>query len=142
MLKTYGLTHVALAVKDLARSIDFYGTVIGAKVVYRDGSFVQLQTPGSRDVIVLERDPKRAGRKGGVMHFGFRLRRPKDIGIAIVALKAAGARELQSGEFVPGEPYVFARDPDGYQVELWYELPTPVDPRRRRTRAQRRARSA
>ena len=139
MLKTYGLTHLALAVKDLARSIDFYGTVVGARVVYRDGSFVQLQTPGSRDVMVLERSPRRAGRKGGVLHFGFRLRRPEDIGVAIVALKAAGARNLRSGEFVPGEPYVFATDPDGYQVELWYEIPTPVDPPRPRARRKARA---
>lgn len=32
------------------------------------------------------------------------------------------------GEFVPGEPYLFAADPDGYEVEVWYELPTTVDP--------------
>ena len=31
-------------------------------------------------------------------------------------------------EFVPGEPYVFFTDPDGNLVEIWYELPTPVDP--------------
>jgi hypothetical protein len=30
---------------------------------------------------------------------------------------------------VPGEPYVFFTDPDGYEVEIWYELPTPVDPK-------------
>jgi hypothetical protein len=24
---------------------------------------------------------------------------------------------------VPGEPYVFFEDPDGYEVEVWYELP-------------------
>ena len=29
---------------------------------------------------------------------------------------------------MPGEPYVFFTDPDGYEVEIWYELPTPVDP--------------
>jgi hypothetical protein len=29
---------------------------------------------------------------------------------------------------VPGEPYVFFNDPDGYEVEIWYELRTPVDP--------------
>ncbi|HEU4994315.1 MAG TPA: hypothetical protein VFT29_05825 [Gemmatimonadaceae bacterium] len=23
----------------------------------------------------------------------------------------------------------FARDPDGYLIEIWYEIPTPVDPR-------------
>jgi len=29
---------------------------------------------------------------------------------------------------VPGEPYLFARDLDGYLFEIWYELPTPADP--------------
>jgi hypothetical protein len=33
---------------------------------------------------------------------------------------------LESGEFCPGEPYVFFEDPDGSQVEVWYELPTRV----------------
>jgi hypothetical protein len=24
-------------------------------------------------------------------------------------------------EFCPGEPYLFAKDPDGYEIEIWYE---------------------
>ena len=36
--------------------------------------------------------------------------------------------DIEQGEFVPGEPYLFARDLDGYMVEIWYELPTKVDP--------------
>jgi hypothetical protein len=35
---------------------------------------------------------------------------------------------LSQGEFCPGEPYVFFEDLDGYEVEIWYELPTPLDP--------------
>jgi len=42
--------------------------------------------------------------------------------------KRAGGKILSRGDFVPGEPYLFAADPDGYMVEIWYELPTPVDP--------------
>jgi catechol 2,3-dioxygenase-like lactoylglutathione lyase family enzyme len=133
MVPTYGLTHIVLSVRDLARSARFYEQLVGARTVYSDANFVQLQTPGSRDVIVLERRPRRAGKPGGIVHFGFRLRRAADIGKAVAAVKAAGGRVKSTGEFVPGEPYVFASDPDGYEVELWYEIPTPVDPKPRRS---------
>ena len=32
---------------------------------------------------------------------------------------------IPRSEFVAGEPYVFFTDPDGYEVEIWYEIPTP-----------------
>jgi catechol 2,3-dioxygenase-like lactoylglutathione lyase family enzyme len=133
-VRTYGLTHIALAVKDPRRSSRFYQDVLGASAVYEDANFIQLQTPGSRDVVVLERGTKEAGRPGGVAHFGFRLRRAADIARACEAVAAAGGKIEDTGEFVPGEPYVFFRDPDGYLVEIWYELPTPLDPRPRRAR--------
>lgn len=51
-------------------------------------------------------------------HFGFRLRQPEGIAAALSAIRAAGGKVLDSGEFVPGEPYVFFTDPDGYEVEI------------------------
>jgi len=129
-VRSYGLTHVALAVRDTVRSARFYQCVLGAVEVYRQDGFVQLQTPGSRDVLVLEENPMRAGQRGGVIHFGFRLVDPADIDAAAAAVTQGGGRVVDRGEFVPGEPYLFATDPDGYEVEIWYELPTPVDPPR------------
>jgi catechol 2,3-dioxygenase-like lactoylglutathione lyase family enzyme len=128
MVRTYGLTHVALAVRDPERSLRFYQEVFGAVAVYRQPGFVQAQTPGSRDVLVFEEDAARAGPGGGVAHFGFRLADPADIGAAAEAVERAGGRVLDRGEFCPGEPYLFFADPDGYEVEIWYELPTPLDP--------------
>ena len=126
--KTHGLTHVALAVRDPLRSLRFYQAVLGVIPVHTQADFIQAQTPGSRDVLVFERKPRDAGKRGGVVHFGFRLKRPADIGQAMAAIRAAGGRIRGHGEFVPGEPYVFFNDPDGYEVEIWYELPTSVDP--------------
>jgi catechol 2,3-dioxygenase-like lactoylglutathione lyase family enzyme len=128
-VRTFGLTHIALAVREPERSLAFYQAVLGVVPVYRDPAFIQAQTPGTRDVLVFEKVPRRAGRRGGVAHFGFRLQRARDIQRAITAVKRAGGRITSSGEFVPGEPYVFFEDPDGYEVEIWYELPTPVDPK-------------
>ena len=46
-VRTYGLTHVALAVRDPERSLAFYQAVLGVVPVYRDTAFVQAQTPGA-----------------------------------------------------------------------------------------------
>ncbi len=132
-MTTHGLTHIAVAVRDLARTRNFYVRVFGAVAIYGDTSFIQLQTPGSRDVLVFELRPAEAGQTGGILHFGFRLTRPDDILAAAEAVKAAGGTILEQGEFCPGEPYLFASDPDGYTIEIWYELTTPVDPPERTT---------
>ena len=122
-LATWGLTHVALKVRDPAASLRFYHEVFGMRPVYESPDWVQAQTPGTRDVIVLERAKRGGGRAGGVAHFGFRLKRARDIDRARQAVERAGGVITDTGEFVPGEPYVFFKDPDGYLVEIWYEIP-------------------
>jgi catechol 2,3-dioxygenase-like lactoylglutathione lyase family enzyme len=128
MIGTYGLTHIVLAVRDVNRSLRFYQQVLGVVEVYRSDGFTQAQTPGSRDVIVFEENVEHAGAGGGVAHFGFRLLDPADIDAAAAAVERAGGKISSKGEFCPGEPFVFFSDPDGYEVEIWYELPTVVDP--------------
>jgi catechol 2,3-dioxygenase-like lactoylglutathione lyase family enzyme len=121
MIRTYGLTHIALAVKDPERSLRFYRALFGVKELYRDEEQIQVQTPGARDVIAFERDAKSAGKGGGIVHFGFRLTDPKDIDAAVAAAKRAGGKLLRRGEFGPGLPYAYVADPDGYEIEIWYE---------------------
>lgn len=134
MIRTYGLTHIALRVADPQRAARFYGEVFGAVVVFDQGDFVQVQTPGSRDALVFESARTAAerdaiGKSAGIAHLGFRLVSPDDLAAAAQSVEAAGGVILSRGEFCPGEPYLFCRDLDGYEIEIWYELPTPVDPK-------------
>ncbi len=124
MVPTLGLTHLALTVSDLDRSFQFYHDVFGMVTVYREKDFLQAQTPGARDILVLEKGTENLGKSGGIKHFGFRLADARDIDAAATVIERAGGKIIHRGEFVPGEPYVFFTDPDGYEVEVWYELPT------------------
>ena len=128
MIRTRGLTHAAITVKDAERAFGFYERVFGMVAVYREPGLIQAQTPGTWDVLVLEERSTRLWGSGGIVHLGFRLVDPADIDAAAAAVEEAGGEILSRGEFVPGEPYLFCRDLDGYEVEIWYELPTSADP--------------
>jgi catechol 2,3-dioxygenase-like lactoylglutathione lyase family enzyme len=120
---TYGLTHLAIAVSDLGRTLKFYQDIFDMQVMYHEEDFLQLTTPGCQDILVFEKnDAGIVGPAGGIAHFGFRLRHADDIGKVRSKIVAAGAEIVDEGEFVPGSPYIFFKDPDGYVIELWYEL--------------------
>ena len=121
MVRTHGLTHLALAVRDPDRSLAFYRAVFGVTEYYRDDESVQALGPGGHDVLAFVRKPEAAGMEGGVMHFGFRLTRPEDIGAAVEAVESAGGTIKSRGEFAEGVPFAFVLDPDGYEIEIWYE---------------------
>jgi predicted enzyme related to lactoylglutathione lyase len=120
--KTYGLTHISVAVKNLNRTLAFYQKVFDVEVMYHEENFLQVTTPGSNDIIVFEKKKAEYGKTGGIAHFGFRLRKAKDIDEMAERIKTAGGNIIDKGEFVPGEPYIFFKDPDGYELEVWYEL--------------------
>jgi catechol 2,3-dioxygenase-like lactoylglutathione lyase family enzyme len=122
VLRTFGLTHTALPVADLDRSIKFYQSLLGAEVRYRTDDAADIGTPGCHDVITLQRTQDApTGDMGALGHIGFRLRQPEDLQALTDAVVAAGGAVSDTGHFTPDEPYVFAKDPDGYLIELWYE---------------------
>ena len=120
---TYGLTHIAVAVKDLDRTAAFYQAVFDMEIMYNEKEFIQLTTPGTNDILVFEKsESKVVGKTGGIAHFGFRMKDPADIKRIEKKIKDAGGTIKQQGEFVPGSPYIFFYDPDGYEIEVWYEV--------------------
>jgi catechol 2,3-dioxygenase-like lactoylglutathione lyase family enzyme len=121
VIKTHGLTHISLAVRDPERALRFYQEVFGVKEYHRDEDSIQAQGPGSHDIFAFERDPKMAGAVGGLRHFGFRLVDPGDIDAAVEAVEKAGGKVRRRGEFSPGFPYAYVEDPDGHEIEIWFE---------------------
>jgi catechol 2,3-dioxygenase-like lactoylglutathione lyase family enzyme len=121
MIKTLGLTHIALPVKDVKRTSAFYHELFGSKEMYTSDDFVQLQTPGSKDILVFENQKRSSKGMKDHFHFGFRSQKPFKIEAIVEKVRRAGGKVKASGEFVPGSPYVFFYDPDGYEVEIWYE---------------------
>ena len=121
MIRTKGLTHIHLAVRNMKRSVRFYRTAFGMKVTFKIGTkMVFLNTPGSRDVITLHEDGDLedvAGTSGGISHFGFELMK-MNLDAAISEAEKAGGKLLERGEHAPGVPYVYVADPDGYVIEL------------------------
>lgn len=120
---TYGLTHLAIAVNDLERTLHFYRNVFEMHVMYYEADMIQLTTPGCHDILVFEKKRSDSiGESAGIAHFGFRLRKAKDIKKMKESILREGGTILDEGEFVPGSPYIFFKDPDGYTVEVWYEV--------------------
>jgi len=123
MAKTYGLTHLAIAVRDLEATLEFYTHVFDMEVMYHEQGMIQLTTPGNNDILVFEeKEEAFIGQSGGIAHFGFRLKDPNDVEEVYRKILKAGGEIVDKGEFVPGSPYIFFKDPDGYLLEVWYEL--------------------
>ena len=119
MVETEGLTHLNLRVSDLDASLRFYKGVFGMQEMFRDGSLVFLNTPGSHDLITLNPlvdGP--IGKDGGVGHFGFRLKPGVVLDEAITEVEAAGGKLISRGEHAPGVSFAYVADPDGYVIEL------------------------
>jgi catechol 2,3-dioxygenase-like lactoylglutathione lyase family enzyme len=121
MVKTYGLTHINIACRDAESSLRFYREVFGVEEYARGGGLIHAKTPGCNDVITFDQNAAIAGNVGGLAHFGFRLLSPDDIDAAVEEVERAGGRILRRGEFSPGYPYAYVADPDGYEVEIWFE---------------------
>jgi len=57
----------------------------------------------------------------GLTHISLKVADLGDIDSAVEQAKAAGGRLLRRGEFAPGFPYAYIADPDGHEIEIWYE---------------------
>jgi catechol 2,3-dioxygenase-like lactoylglutathione lyase family enzyme len=134
-LSVTALDHFVLRVRDLDRSLAFYGGVLGLPIEsldeYRAGVRPFVSARIGQQLLDLVPDPAydpAAGlRSGGFMHLCVRVagRLERDV------LPRVRARGVEVVEDVPAMrlgatgygPSIYVRDPDGYVVELKEETP-------------------
>jgi catechol 2,3-dioxygenase-like lactoylglutathione lyase family enzyme len=121
MAPTFGISHIAMKVRDLDRAVRFYEEAFGAKQYMRGARTAQVLGPGPTDVIAFELMPEGAGKPGGLIHFGLRLTSPAALDQVLERILAAGGTLKERGDFGENQPYAFVLDPEGYEIEIWHE---------------------
>jgi catechol 2,3-dioxygenase-like lactoylglutathione lyase family enzyme len=116
------LNHLALAVRDQQRSIEFYAKYFGfdpsTARTYPDGVIIVRDGEGFSLAFGAEGTSQRTL---GFPHFGFKMEGPEEVRELRARLVADGAKFLDDEET---EAYVGFKclDPDGHVVEVSWEL--------------------
>jgi catechol-2,3-dioxygenase len=110
-----GLSHIALKVRDLKKTEEFYIRVLGMKVAFRNPpSMIFLTTPGSGDLLNFVKDSHRASGKQGLEHIGFK--------VTAAGLKRMEKKLTVNGIAIEGrrgKSAIYIADPNGYQIEYY-----------------------
>ena len=127
-IASLGIDHVDLSVRDLARSTEFYGRVLGYLGFRRVGheSYVAfgngLMNIGLRAASPEERDLPFDRTRVGLHHLSLKVRRREDVDLFHAAIARDGVAVLDPPAEYPqyGQAYyaVFFADPDGMKLEV------------------------
>ena len=123
------LGRVRLQVADLDRSIAYYETVIGLRVLERSGNFATLgPQSGSNTLIELRAKPgvRAVARRGqiGLYHFAILLPDRASLGRLIAHLAALGEYAGMSDHLV--SEAIYLHDPDGLGIEVYADRKSVV----------------
>ena len=120
-----GLRHLALSVRDVQKSVDFYCSVLGMKVEWKPDPDNVYLTSGS-DNLAIHKLPEDQF-PGGVQHLnhiGFVVMRPEDVDEFAERVQSAGIKlEQPVKTHRDGARSFYFRDPDGILIQLLYHPP-------------------
>ena len=121
-IRAPAVTHLAIPVRDLRRSIRFYRGFLGMEVTWRDSEMVNFRAgPGTSGFDLTVAKDRRADGRGTPIHFGWRLRSAREVGRWEGRLRAAGVRIEGRRVEEEGGLGIYVRDPDGYELEFFAE---------------------
>lgn len=118
-----GLTHVALPVADLDRSIGFYGRYAGMVVVHRrtgsDGTRIAWLSDRTRPFVIVLLETEVTHTLGGWAHLGVGVSGRAEVDRLVARARADGL--TTAGPHDDGPPvgyWAIISDPDGHHLEV------------------------
>ena len=123
--KLMGLRHVALNVRNVRRSLEFYSTILGMKLEWMPDEQNAYLTSGG-DNLALHQLPE--GNNPGpiqmIHHIGFVVRRPDDVDDWANRLRSHGiSLAAEPKTHRDGARSFYFHDPDGLLIQLIYHPP-------------------
>jgi catechol 2,3-dioxygenase-like lactoylglutathione lyase family enzyme len=120
-----GLRHIALNVRDVRKSLEFYSSVLGMKLEWMPDEDNAYLTSGS-DNIALHKLPPGAepGQVQNLHHIGFVVREPRDVDAWADRVRNAGIQlAAEPRTHRDGARSFYFYDPDGLLIQLIYHPP-------------------
>jgi catechol 2,3-dioxygenase-like lactoylglutathione lyase family enzyme len=120
-----GIRHVALNVRDVQKSIQFYSGILGMKLEWMPDPENAYLTSG-QDNLALHKSPPAVepGTNQLVHHIGIVVRNPEDVDKWADRLRNLGVSLVQEPKtHRDGARSFYFRDPDGLLIQLIYHPP-------------------
>jgi catechol-2,3-dioxygenase len=132
-MKVRELGHLVLYVRNLERSVAFYGGILGWRQVLPAPGEAPVGAAGfssgrtHHELLLIEvgadAAPIPAGRRVGMYHFGLNVgETDDDLRAALAAVQEAGATVVGSADHTVTHS-LYILDPDGNEIELYVDVP-------------------
>jgi catechol 2,3-dioxygenase-like lactoylglutathione lyase family enzyme len=122
-----GIRHVALRVRDIGRSVDFYTNIMKMRVEWNPDPQNVYLTGGTDNLALHQMGKDEAdlmAAKGSLDHFGFIVSKPEEVDEWATLLESRGVELAQKPKtHRDGARSIYFRDPDGNLIQLLYHPP-------------------
>ena len=124
---TLGLRHVALNVRDVHQSVEFYTKVLGMRVEWvPDADNAYLTSGAGSDNLAIHKlaDPSKVSPIQNIDHIGFVVRKMEEVDVWAARLQEFGIPLVKEPKtHRDGARSFYFRDPDGLLIQLIYHPP-------------------